>query len=151
MTKRRLVVLGSSLVLVTVFVVTNFLLTTTPAPLVVVKDFWAAMEPHPADGSQQSDYARAYAHFSADLRREQSLSEFQQLALQHSAFFQPTNRRWVTSDENGFAMIDGRFTTQDDVLISSARFQLVKHQDTWEIAAFRIEGDVDGFEGGTLP
>ena len=151
MNRNRLMVIGSGVALVTVLAVTNYLLTVTPAPLAVVKDFWGAMEFHENDASQPSDYSRAYAHFKSDLQREQSLQEFQELATRHASFFRASNRRWVTNEENGTATVEGRFTSEDDVEVSSALFRLVKQNDTWKIVAYRIQDEVSGFEGGTIP
>lgn len=147
----RLIVIGSGVVLVAVLAVTSCTLLVTPAPLAVVKDFWAAMELHQNDASQPSDYRRAYAHFDSDLQREQSLQEFQELATSHSSFFRASYRQWVTNEENGTATVEGRFTNGDDVAISSALFRLVKQNDTWKIVAYRIQDEVGGFAGGKIP
>ena len=151
MNRNRLIVIGSGVVIVGVLVFTNYLVTATPAPLAVVKDFWTAMEVHQDDASQPSDYSRAYAHFNSDLQLEQSLQEFRELATSHSLFFRAGNRKWVTNEENGTATVEGRFTIEDDVEISSAMFRLVKQNDTWKIVAYRIQDEVSGFDGGTIP
>jgi hypothetical protein len=151
MNKKWLAVIGSGGVLIAALVVANYLLTAAPAPLVVVKDFWTAMELHQNNLSQQSNYIRAYALFDSDLQREQSLQEFQELATSHSSFFRAGNRQWVTNEEDGTATVEGRFTIEDDVEVSSALFRLVKQNDTWEIVAYRIKDEVGGFAGGTIP
>ncbi len=151
MNKKWLIVIGSVGVLIAALVVANYLLTAVPAPLVVVKDFWTAMELHQNNPSQQSNYIRAYAHFDSDLQREQSLQEFQELATSHSAFFRASNRRWFTNVENGTATVEGRFTIEGDVEIASALFQLAMTKDTWKIVAYKIQDEVGGFAGGTIP
>ncbi len=150
MNKKRLIVIGSVGILIAVFAVTNYL-TVAPAPLVVVKDFWTAMELHQNNPSQQSNYIRAYAHFDSDLQREQSLQEFQELATSHSSFFRASNRRWFTNVENGTATVEGRFAIDGDVEIASALFWLAMTNDTWKIVAYKIQDEVGGFAGGTIP
>ena len=109
------------------------------------------MEVHQDDASQPSDNVRAYAHLNSDLQREQSLQEFKELAASHSSFFRAGNRQWVTNEENDPATVEGRFTTEDGVEVSSAMFRLAKQNDTWEIVAYRIQDEVSGFAGGTIP
>ena len=151
MNRNRLIVIGPGVALVVILAIVGYQLTSTPAPLSVVKDFWAAMEVHQDDASQPSDYSGAYAHFDSDLQREQSLQEFKELAASHSSFFRAGNRQWVTNEENGTATVEGRFTIEDDVEVSSAMFRLVKQNDTWKIVAYRIQDEVGGFAGGTIP
>ena len=122
-----------------------------PAPLVVVKDFWTAMELHQNDATQESDFGRAYAHFDSDLQRVQTLQEFQLLATSHSSFFRASYRRWFTNVEDGTATVEGRFTIDGDVQIASALFRLVKTNDSWKIVPYRIQDQLGGFEGGTTP
>ena len=136
-----------------------------PAPLVVVGDFWGAIEYHHDESFAtrstrwkgkvaSTAYERlqfAYAHFNSDLHREQSLQEFQELATSHSSFFRAGNRRWFTNVEGGTATVEGRFTIDGDVEVASALFRLVKTNGTWKIAAYRIQDDQGGFAGGTIP
>ncbi len=150
MNKQRLMVIGSGVILIATLAVCNYLLTAAPAPLVVVKDFWFAMEIHQNSPSQQSNYIRAYAHFYSDLQREQSLQEFQELATSHSSFFRAGGRRWFTNVENGTATVEGRFMI-DGVEIASALFRLAMTNDTWKIVAYKIQDEVGGFAGGTIP
>ena len=42
-------------------------------------------------------------------------------------------------------MLDG------DVEAASALFRLVKTNDTWKIVAYRIQDELGGFAGGTIP
>jgi hypothetical protein len=151
MNKKRLMVIVSGGVLIAALVVANYLLTAAPAPLVVAKDFWIAMELHQNNPSQQSNYIRAYAIFDSDLQREQSLQEFRDLATGHSSFFRASNRRWFTNVENGTATVEGRFTIEGDVEIASALFRLAMTNDTWKIVAYKIQDEVGGFAGGTIP
>lgn len=151
MNKKWLIAIGSGGVLIAALVVANYLLTAAPAPLVVVKDFWTAMEFHQDTPSQQSNYIRAYAHFDSDLQREQSLQEFQELATSHSSFFRASNHWWFTNVENGTATVEGRFTIDGDVEIASALFRLAMTNDTWKIVAYKIQAEVGGFAGGTIP
>ena len=119
-TKRaRLLVIGAGGVLIAGLAVTNFLLTATPAPLAVVKDFWNALEFHESDSGQESDFGRAYAHFDSGLQREQTLQEFQELATSNSSFFRAGNRTWLTIVEDETATVSGRFTIDGDVEIAS--------------------------------
>ena len=151
MNRAWLIVIGSGGVLVAVLAATSCLLTVTPAPLTVVKDFWNAIEFHEKDAEQQRNYSRAYAHFDSDLQREQSLQELQELATSHASFFRASNRRWFTNVEDGTATVEGRFTIEGDVEISSALFWLAKQNDTWRIVAYRIQNERGGFAGGTVP
>lgn len=151
MNKKWLIIIGSGGVLIAALAVTYYLLTAAPAPLVVVKDFWTAMELHQNDSSQESNYIRAYGHFDSDLQREQSLQEFQELAASHPSFFRASNRRWFTNVENGTATVEGRFAIDGDVEIASALFRLAKTNDAWKIVAYKIQDEVGGFAGGTIP
>ncbi len=143
--------MGSGTVLIAALVVTTYLLTATPAPLTVIKDFWAAMELHEDDVRRESDFGRAYAHFDSDLQREQTLQEFQKLATSNSSFFKAGNRRWLTNVEDETATVEGRFTIDGDVEIASGQFRLVKTNDTWKIIAYSIQDELSGFTGGTIP
>ncbi len=151
MNKKWLIVIGSGGVLIAALVATIYLLTVAPAHLVVVKDFWTAMELHQNNPSQQSNYIRAYALFDSDLQREQSLQEFQELATSHSSFFRASNRQWFTNVENDTATVEGRFTIEGDVEIASVLFRLTMTNDTWKIVAYKIQDEVGGFAGGTIP
>jgi hypothetical protein len=158
--------MGSGGVLIAALAVTNYLLTAAPAPLVVVKDFWGAIEYHHDESFAtrstrwkgkvaSTAYERlqfAYAHFNSDLQREQSLQEFQELATSHSSFFRAGARFWSMNVEDGTAtVVEGRFTIDGDVEVASALFRLVKTNGTWKIAAYRIQDDQGGFAGGTIP
>ena len=99
--------MGSGGVLVAVLALAYYLLIWAPAPLVVVKDFWTAMELHQNDATQDSDFGRAYAHFDSDLQRVQTLQEFQELATSHSSVFRAGYRRWFTDVEDGTATVKG--------------------------------------------
>ena len=77
--------------------------------------------------------------------------EFQELATSHSSFLRAGNRRWFTNVEDGTASVEGWFTIEGDVEIASALFRLVKTNDTWKIVAYRIQDEVGGFAGGTIP
>lgn len=138
-------------VLIAALVATSCLLTAEPPPLAVVKEFWTAMEIHQNDAGRKSEFSRAYAHFDSDLQREQTLEEFQQLATSNSSFFRAGNRRWSTNVEDATATIEGWFTIEGDVEIASAQFRLVKTDDTWKIIAYRIQDELSGFTGGTIP
>ena len=127
--------MGFGTVFIAALVATTYLLTATPVPLAVVKDFWAAMELHEGDVGRQSDFGRAYAHFDSDLQREQTLQEFQELATSNSSFFRAGNRRCLTNVEDETATVGGRFTIDEEVEIASAQFWLVKTNDTWKIIA----------------
>ena len=143
--------MGFGGVLIAAFAATNYLLTAASPPLAVVKDFWAAMEIHQNDAGRESDFGRAYGHFDADLRREQTLQEFQELAASNSAFFRAGNRRWLTNVEDETATVEGRFTIDGDIEIASALFRLVKTNETWKIVAYRIQDELSGLAGGTIP
>lgn len=143
--------MGFGVVLVAALAVTIYLLTVPPSPLAVVKDFWTAMELHQNDAGRQSDFGRAYAHFDSDLQQEQTLEEFRELATSNSSFFRAGNRRWSTNVENETATVEGRFTIDGDVEISSASFWLVKTNETWKIIAYRIQGELSGLAAGAIP
>lgn len=143
--------MGSGTVLIAAILVTTYLLTATPAPLAVVKDFWAAMELHEDDVGRQSDFGRAYAHFDSDLQREQTLHEFQELATSNSSLFRAGNRTWLTNVEDETATVGGRSTIDGDVEIASAQFRLVRTNDTWKIIAYWIQDELIRFTGGTIP
>ena len=123
-----------------VFAVNSFL-STSPAPLAAVKTFIGAVE--------RSDYEIAHELLHTDLRQEQTLDEFRNVAPEHFKIFGEANRRWSTEAESSRANIEGRLTTENGEE-ASVTFQLVEQNGDWLIIGYRLASASGITEAGTL-
>lgn len=109
-----------------------FVFTLTAEPVNVVRAHLEAIN--------QDDYARAYGYFSASLKDQHSLEEFQAFVEENRAALKSSDSTFSSRKiENEVCTLRGTLSGQQG-RVTPVRYTLMKEGERWAISGFRLGG-----------